>query len=57
MFRQERAEVERRGGRVLSLDVSYRAHQALVDSLNALLHPVLGVDADLNVPGPSRSPR
>lgn len=46
VFRQKRAEVERRGGRVLSLDVSYRAHQALVDSLNAVLHPVLGVDAD-----------
>ncbi len=46
VFRQERADVARQGGCVLPLDVSYRAHQALVDGLNALLCPVLGTGAD-----------
>ena len=50
VFRQEREDVGREGGCVLSLDVSYRAHQALVDGLNALLCPVLGVDADSSRP-------
>jgi len=46
VFRQERIDVGREDGCVLSLDVSYRAHQALVDGLNALLCPVLGVEPD-----------
>ncbi|MGH2537468.1 MAG: UvrD-helicase domain-containing protein, partial [Candidatus Promineifilaceae bacterium] len=41
VFRQERARI----GRPHTLAVSYRAHQALIAGLNALLRPVLG-DAD-----------
>ena len=46
VFCHERDEVVRRGGCALSLDVSYRAHRALVDGLNALLCPVLGPEPD-----------
>ncbi len=42
VFRQERADIERDGGLAVSLHKSYRAHKALVESLNALLKPVLG---------------
>lgn len=42
VFRQERKKIEQAGGLVCSLETTYRAHQGLVEGLNALLRPVLG---------------
>lgn len=45
VFRAERERIER-AGKTYTLEVSYRAHRALIDDLNALLAPVLGGEAD-----------
>jgi ATP-dependent helicase/nuclease subunit A len=43
VFRAEREAIDARGAS-FALATSYRAHRALVESLNALLRPVLGVE-------------
>jgi ATP-dependent helicase/nuclease subunit A len=44
VFRAEEQQVAQAGGKVLTLNASYRAHPGLVDALNALLRPILGAD-------------
>lgn len=46
VFRDERGRIEGAGGVALTLDTSYRAHRELIEGLNELLRPVLGVDED-----------
>ncbi len=46
VFRRERERIERQGGLHSELEVSYRAHGALVQALNDLLRPVLGDTLD-----------
>jgi ATP-dependent helicase/nuclease subunit A len=50
VFRQEREQVKGRGGQDLPLETSYRGHQALIETLNGLLRPVLGEERDPNRP-------
>jgi ATP-dependent helicase/nuclease subunit A len=42
VFRQVQADIEVAGGLRLDLDLTFRAHKALLDDLNNLLAPVLG---------------
>jgi ATP-dependent helicase/nuclease subunit A len=42
VFRQVQADVEAADGFTVDLDLTFRAHQALVQNLNDLLRPVLG---------------
>jgi ATP-dependent helicase/nuclease subunit A len=46
VFRAERERIQRSGGQVSSLEVSYRAHRALIEALNEALRPVLGEEED-----------
>ncbi len=46
VFREERARIRAGDGAAFSLAKSYRAHQALIEGLNALLRPVLGEHED-----------
>ncbi len=46
VFRDERGVIEGQGGVAFALDTSYRAHRELIQGLNELLRPVLGVDED-----------
>jgi len=49
VFRREERAIATQNGRVLSLDTSYRAHEALLQGMNDLLAPVLG-EEDLERP-------
>ena len=42
VFRRVEADVTRAGGRVIPLDLTFRAHGALVETTNRLLAPILG---------------
>ncbi len=42
VFRRVQDEVARAGGRVVPLDLTFRAHEALVEETNRLLAPILG---------------
>jgi ATP-dependent helicase/nuclease subunit A len=46
VFRQERERI----GNIYPLEITYRAHQGLVEGLNALLRPVLGDTEDCQKP-------
>lgn len=46
VFRQERRRIEQSGGQTLSLVTSYRAHRELLEGLNNMLRPVLGMTPD-----------
>ncbi len=46
VFRQVRADVGAAGGKLIDLDLTFRAHKGLLDSLNPLLAPVLGESED-----------
>ena len=50
VFRQERQAIEDRGGAHFALSTSYRAHEALLTGMNALLQPVLGTAPDPDRP-------
>ena len=50
VFATEKELIGQQGGRLIDLDVSYRAHEALLEGMNQLLQPVLGDD------GPDREP-
>jgi len=64
VFRQEQDAI-RRDGISFELSTSYRAHPSLLDNLNSLLEPVLGLDTSLNyvepfsslIPGRKENPR
>jgi ATP-dependent helicase/nuclease subunit A len=46
VFRQVQSDVTEAGGLTVDLDLTFRAHQALVHNLNDLLRPVLGDTID-----------
>jgi ATP-dependent exoDNAse (exonuclease V) beta subunit len=46
VFRQVQADVTEAGGLTVDLDLTFRAHHALVQNLNKLLRPVLGKASD-----------
>jgi ATP-dependent helicase/nuclease subunit A len=46
VFRQVQADIQAADGLAVDLDLTFRAHQALVQSLNDLLRPVLGEASD-----------
>jgi ATP-dependent helicase/nuclease subunit A len=46
VFRKVQADMAASGGLLVDLDLTFRAHQALVQSLNALLAPILGEQDD-----------
>ena len=50
VFREERKAIEAGGGAAFDLSISYRAHDSLVEALNALLRPVLGEAEDPDRP-------
>ena len=54
VFRQEQDTINK-NGRSFQLSTSYRAHPALLDNLNSLLEPVLGVDTSLDYVEPFSS--
>lgn len=50
VFRQVQADVQAVGGALIDLDLTFRAHKGLLDSLNPLLAPILGESDDLGRP-------
>lgn len=50
VFRQAQADVQAAGGRQIDLDTTYRGHSSLVETLNALLAPILGQRDDPQQP-------
>lgn len=42
VFQQERDAIVKAGGTVYDLDQSYRTHQGLLETMNALIRPILG---------------
>jgi ATP-dependent helicase/nuclease subunit A len=50
VFRGVQADVAAAKGRLIDLDLTFRAHRPLVDTLNALLAPTLGNEDDPNRP-------
>ena len=42
VFQGEEEQIKQAGGRSISLDTSYRAHEELLEGMNSLLKPVLG---------------
>lgn len=42
VFRQVQADIKSSGGELIDLDLTFRAHKPLLDSLNSLLAPILG---------------
>jgi len=50
VFRQVQADVQAAGGVLIDLDLTFRAHKGLLDSLNPLLSPILGESDDPSRP-------
>jgi len=46
IFRQVQADIQTSGGQLINLDLTFRAHKPLLDSLNTLLAPILGETDD-----------
>ena len=46
VFRQVQADIQASGGALIDLDLTFRAHKGLLDSLNPLLAPILGESDD-----------
>ncbi len=46
VFRQVQADVRAAGGALIDLDLTFRVHKKLLDSLNPLLAPILGENDD-----------
>jgi ATP-dependent helicase/nuclease subunit A len=46
VYRQVQVDVQASGGTLIDLDLTFRAHQGLLDSLNPLLAPILGESDD-----------
>ena len=46
VFRQVQADIQSSGGELIDLDLTFRAHKPLLDSLNSLLAPILGETDD-----------
>jgi ATP-dependent helicase/nuclease subunit A len=50
VFRQVQADIQIAGGALIDLDLTFRAHKGLLDSLNPLLAPILGESDDSTRP-------
>lgn len=50
VFHQVQADVRTSGGALIDLDLTFRAHKGLLDSLNPLLAPILGESDDPSRP-------
>jgi len=46
VFRQVQSDIQSSGGELIDLDLTFRAHKPLLDSLNSLLAPILGETDD-----------
>jgi ATP-dependent helicase/nuclease subunit A len=46
VFRQVQSDIRASGGELIDLDLTFRAHRPLLDSLNSLLAPILGETDD-----------
>lgn len=46
VFRQVQSDIRASGGELIDLDLTFRAHKPLLDSLNSLLAPILGETDD-----------
>ena len=46
VFRQVQSDIRASGGQLIDLDLTFRAHKPLLDSLNSLLAPILGETDD-----------
>lgn len=46
VFRQVQSDIQNSGGQLIDLDLTFRAHKPLLDSLNSLLAPILGETDD-----------
>ncbi len=46
VFRQVQSDIRDSGGELIDLDLTFRAHNSLLDSLNSLLSPILGITDD-----------
>ncbi|MFN2143253.1 MAG: UvrD-helicase domain-containing protein [Candidatus Promineifilaceae bacterium] len=44
VFAREKEQIDRQEGSLIDLDISYRAHEPLLEGMNGLLRPVLGDD-------------
>jgi ATP-dependent exoDNAse (exonuclease V) beta subunit len=50
VFRQVQSDIRASGGELIDLDLTFRAHKPLLDSLNSLLAPILGETDDPSRP-------
>lgn len=50
VFRQEQGRVKREGGLEIPLDLTYRSHKPLLDSMGYLLKAIIGTEEDPNRP-------
>ncbi len=50
VFRQVQDDIRQAGGQLTDLDTTYRAHRPLLETLNALLAPILGEEDDPDRP-------
>ena len=46
VFRQVQSDIQSTGGKIIDLDLTFRAHKALLEGLNGLLAPILGETDD-----------
>jgi ATP-dependent exoDNAse (exonuclease V) beta subunit len=46
VFRKVQSDIQSAGGEIIGLDLTFRAHKLLLDSLNSLLSPILGETDD-----------
>jgi ATP-dependent exoDNAse (exonuclease V) beta subunit len=46
VFRKVQSDIQSAGGQLINLDLTFRAHKSLVESLNSLLSPILGETDD-----------
>jgi ATP-dependent helicase/nuclease subunit A len=46
VFRQVQSDIQSAGGQLINLDLTFRAHGSLLESLNSLLSPILGETDD-----------
>jgi ATP-dependent helicase/nuclease subunit A len=50
VFRQVQSDIQSAGGQLINLDLTFRAHKPLLESLNSLLSPILGATDDPSRP-------
>lgn len=50
VFRQVQSDIQSAGGQLINLDLTFRAHSSLLESLNSFLSPILGETEDPSRP-------